>query len=147
MHASPADQQRFLEPFRLLGCWLLAAAVLVHSLWLPFHLASERHLAPGELPTLVVAVASSSSRCAEMRDDGDGGPLRRLHIGLEHKSAKDSRVDDDAVAPPDLDEPTLAAGFVLVLAAPASCRVQQPQALRFESERLAPRAARAPPIA
>lgn len=147
MHALHAKQANAVEPLRSLGCWLLALAVFVQSLWLPFHLASERHLAPGEWPAQCAALAASSSRCAELRDDGDGGPLRRLHLGLEHKSAKDTRVDDDAVAPPDLDEPCLPNAFLLVLDAPAVRAFALPQSLPLSRAFHAPHAARAPPIA
>lgn len=147
MVARQDNQGHAFEPVRLLGCWLLALAVFVQSLWLPFHLASERHLAPGEQPTQCATSADPASRCAQLRDDGDDGPLRRLHLGLEHKSAKDSRVDDDAVAPPDLEEPVLAASFQLVLGVPTA-RAAVPQVSQLcESQRFFASAPRAPPFA
>ncbi len=147
MFARPDNQGRTFESLRLLGCWLLALVVFVQSLWLPFHLASERHLAPGEQPTQCVTPADADSRCAWLRDNGDDGPLRRLHLGLEHKSAKDSRVDDDAVAPPDLDESALAASFQLPLDVPTARSATPQESQRCESQRFSASAPRAPPFA
>jgi hypothetical protein len=138
---------RTAEPSRWLACWLLAAVVLVQSLWLPFHLASERHLAAGEAPTLGFSVAAAAPRGEEMRGDGGESPLGRLHFGLEHKSARDTRVDDevalsldgDSACPPD----PLAALFDTTVAKLAL----QPAASCVRCVRISPQPARAPPAA
>lgn len=35
------------SPSRRVACWLLAVALLLQAIWLPFHLATEQHLVPG----------------------------------------------------------------------------------------------------
>lgn len=147
MHMSHDSQLQTAGPSRWLACWLLAAVVLVQSLWLPFHLASERHLAAGELPAHGFAVAAAASRGAELRDDGDESPLGRLHFGLEHKSAKDTRVDDDVVLLPDGDSPCLPVPFGRMPDATVTKLLARPAACYALCAGVSPQPARAPPAA
>lgn len=82
-------------------CWLLAVVVLVQSVWVAFHLASEPHLVPG-LPGdatspqfAVVALPDDLPAC--IGDDRVGSD-HTPHCALDHKAPKDKRGDE---LPPD----------------------------------------------
>lgn len=79
-HEPPLDADR--APRAL--CVLVAFAVLLQSLWLPYHLASEVHYAPGELPPVAAAVDDIEVRC----EDADRPVPHRPHASIEHKQSK-----------------------------------------------------------
>lgn len=77
--------------------WFVALCVLLQSLWLPFHLASERHALPGADAAMSVVAAELHGRC---EDAGEGAP-HRPHPSVEHKQSK-SVVQNDGTHVPSL---------------------------------------------
>lgn len=101
-HEPPLDADR--APRAL--CVLVAFAVLLQSLWLPYHLASEVHYAPGEVPPVAAEVADLGVRC----EDADRPVPHRPHASIEHKQSKQLANSSVPQAPellpargPDLD--------------------------------------------
>ena len=78
-------------------CWLLTLALLLQSVWLPFHLAAERHLAPGsDLATGALATCALASGEARASLDADAArePSEPPHSILDHQDQKHVRGDD-----------------------------------------------------
>ncbi|MBL8731611.1 MAG: hypothetical protein JNN13_04490 [Planctomycetes bacterium] len=96
-------------PRRLLAV-LMACALLLQSLWVPFHLAHEHHHAPGAAPALG-AVAPEVGRVAELvapRDATDDGRHHEPHSSLDHRIALKLKQRDDHPAGDLLFWPLLA---------------------------------------
>ena len=73
-------------------CWLLTLALLLQSVWLPFHLATERHLAPGsDLASAGLALGEPHASCSA---DGTRDPWEPPHSILDHQDQKHVRGDD-----------------------------------------------------
>lgn len=73
-------------------CWLLTLALLLQSVWLPFHLATERHLAPGsDLASAGLALGEPHASC---NADGTRDPWEPPHSILDHQDQKHVRGDD-----------------------------------------------------
>ncbi|MEQ1634457.1 MAG: hypothetical protein ABL997_18895 [Planctomycetota bacterium] len=62
----------------------VALCVLLQSLWLPFHLASERHALPGAHAEASVVSAELHGRC----EGADEREPHRPHPSVEHKQSK-----------------------------------------------------------
>lgn len=82
---------------RRLSCWLLAVAIAVQAIWLPFHLASERHLLPGLDAAGTVPLGSGADdldRLVGATVDDTDAPGEPPHSVLDHQSQKHLRHDD-----------------------------------------------------
>lgn len=88
---------------RRFACWLLAMALLLQAVWLPFHLATERHLAPGCTVGSGVGAATTTAtdttagHLAASPADEPGEPP---HSVLDHQDQKHVRHDDHDDGPP-----------------------------------------------
>lgn len=80
------------------ACWLLAVALLLQAIWLPFHLATERHLAPGH--DAGVTIATTETTAATTIDASHGvakaadEPGAPPHSVLDHQEQKQLRHDE-----------------------------------------------------
>lgn len=73
-------------------CWLLTLALLLQSVWLPFHLAAERHLAPGS--DGATAARATGEALANLDADEAREPSEPPHSILDHQDQKHVRGDD-----------------------------------------------------
>ena len=88
------------SPAQRVACWLLAALLLLQAIWLPFHLATERHLAPGHDASWAVGAATAAETTAtdttaihvvaKTADEPDAPP----HSVLDHQDQKHLRHDE-----------------------------------------------------
>lgn len=141
--AHPSSIARLRHPAL---CWLLAVVVLVQSVWVAFHLASEQHLVPG-LPgdgaAMPVAATTALGELPALVHDDRGGSDHTPHCALDHKAPKDKRGDELLPDAPPADVPTVAS---LATASPRCVRVALVRALpRATAVAVVAAAPRAPP--
>lgn len=93
---------------RRLVCWLAVLCLLLQSIWLPLHLASERHFvvgldlaerAPiarnGEAPTTHSGEAATTLATASADPERDDAPAEPPHSAFDHQQQKRAAPDDD----------------------------------------------------
>ncbi len=108
---SPSIEPAGAHFVRQMGCWLLVAALLLRSLWLPYHLATEPHLLPvagvGAVATVHAVPDTVSPGGADL---GQSVPDPfDPHSALDHAGPKHHRDSDE--------QPVVDEGFWLALAA------------------------------
>lgn len=130
--AHPSTADRLRHPAL---SWLLAVVVLVQSVWVAFHLASEPHLVPGlpgdgaAAPWSVAAHIAAPGVPPALVDDDRGGSDHTPHCALDHKAPKDKRGDELMPDAPPADVPT-----------PALAATPSPRGVRVALIRALPRA-------
>lgn len=151
MSPSPAtDATCLLAPMRRVWLWLVAMALLLQTLWVPYHLASEHHGLPGTHrggPCVCGAEVDHHALVrsyAEMRNGTDPVP-EPPHSALEHKEPKQRPAEDAGPQVPPLAELPPGNGSGLIAAPPcgaahAAVLAHLPRALRAPPSR-----PRAPP--
>ncbi len=130
-------------PRRLLAV-LVACALLLQSLWVPFHLAHEHHHAPGAAPA-GGAVATLVGQVAEPvapRNATDDGKHHEPHSSLDHRITQMQR-DDHAAG--DLLFWPLLAPLRLPLAVAGAAAPRAPPGPAAADPGSAPPPSRAPP--
>ncbi|MFN7589952.1 MAG: hypothetical protein ACK501_23245 [Planctomycetota bacterium] len=87
------------------ACWLLAVALLLQAIWLPFHLATERHLAPVHDARWAVGAANATDTIARpLATSTTDEPGEPPHSVLDHQDQKHVRHDE----PDDARQPAVA---------------------------------------
>lgn len=94
-------------------CWLAVLCLLLQSIWLPLHLASERHFvvgfglaepAPlahsGDAPTACSAEAPDALATASADLERDDAPAEPPHSAFDHQQQKRTAPDDDEASAP-----------------------------------------------
>jgi hypothetical protein len=102
---------------------LVAWALLLQTLWLPFHLASEHHLLPGLEPVRTCSCGAHLEPDSDELREGSPAP-EPPHSALEHKDPKQRPAEDGQggvppllALPPEFWRP--AAAFGKAVATPA----------------------------
>ncbi|MBL8723031.1 MAG: hypothetical protein JNK49_03250 [Planctomycetes bacterium] len=87
-------------PWRAAVGLLVALALLLQTLWLPFHLASEHHHVPGLEPVRTCSCGAHLEPGADEHRD-DGPAPEPPHSALDHKDPKQRPAEDglDGVPP------------------------------------------------
>lgn len=119
MRLDPDSQTTRRALHRAVAC-LAAFAILVQAFWVPFHLATEHHLTPGEAVPAALAerVLGDAWGCAEAANGASmetailanghlPGHPHQPHSTLDHKSAKEMRADPAPLPLGQLAEPAL----------------------------------------
>jgi hypothetical protein len=141
MHRRPSRPTNQRSARQTAWCWLLAVAVLVQSVWLVHHLASERHFVPGvpgvgATPLAQFAAAPSTP----VAGDDDARDVEHTpHCAFEHATQKHKRSDGVVPDAPPMDAPACAPAPTV--RAIGVARMQLPQ------DRLAPATPAAPFVA
>lgn len=78
---------------RRVACWLLALALLLQAVWLPFHLATEQHLVPG-CGGGWLARTGADGVALEVTAPRADEPASPPHSVLDHQDQKQLRHDE-----------------------------------------------------
>lgn len=82
------------SPSRRVACWLLAMALLLQAVWLPFHLATEQHLAPGCGAGWLAGTSGADGVAFEVAAPHADDPASPPHSVLDHQDQKQLRHDE-----------------------------------------------------
>lgn len=82
------------SPNRRVACWLLAFALLLQAVWLPFHLATEQHLAPGCGDGWLAGTTGVDGVALEVTAPHADEPAAPPHSVLDHQDQKQLRHDE-----------------------------------------------------
>lgn len=95
--ATPATTSTSLP--RRVACWLLALALLLQAVWLPFHLATEHHLPPGSDVGGVTRTSAAAALAREVAASPVGEPESPPHSVLDHQDQQQLRHDENDEGP------------------------------------------------